>query len=358
MKSFPENHETPGRGTSESFERFETRKADHLRLAMDPSVQIGGDNDFSRIHLVHEALPNLNFSEIDLSTDLLGLKLSSPFFISSMTAGHKNGIAINQTLALAAEKANWLMGVGSQRKELTNPEAHQEWKQLRKVAPRAKLVGNLGIAQLIQSTTDEVQKLVDSLEAVAMFIHLNPLQECLQPEGTPQFRGGLEAIETLVRALKVPVIVKEVGCGMSQPTIKRLADAGVAAIDVSGFGGTHWGRIEGLRAESSIQKQAAETFASWGISTVQSLMSAMDADVDCEIWASGGVRNGLDAAKLLAVGAKAVGVAQPLLEAALLSQDALMTKMQVLEHELKIAMFCTGTSRVSDLSSKRVWVWK
>ena len=342
----------------ETSQQFENRKADHLRLALDPSVLVGGDNHFSRIHLVHEALPNLNFSEIDLSTELLGQKFNSPFFVSSMTAGNLGGLSINQTLAVAAQTAGWLMGVGSQRKELTNPEAHQEWKALRKVAPRAKLVGNLGISQLIQVNVGEVQRLVDHLEAVAMFIHLNPLQECLQPEGTPQFRGGLEAIENLVRHLSVPVIVKEVGCGMSQTTIKRLAGVGVAAIDVSGYGGTHWGRIEGLRAKNIAGQQIAETFSHWGTSTVESLMSAIEADVACEVWASGGVRNGLDAAKLLAVGGQAVGIAQPLLEAALQSPDVLLTRMQMLEHELRIAMFCTGVSRVTELSAKRVWVWK
>lgn len=337
---------------------FEKRKQDHLRIAMDPRTQANGFAGFDFVGLIPEALPDLDFSEINLSTKLLGQIVSSPIFISSMTAGHENGEIINSRLAQLSHQRQILMGVGSQRRELSDAEAVQEWKKIRVLSSKALLVGNLGIAQVIRSTSDQVQKLIDNLEAVGLFIHLNALQECIQPEGTPNFKGGLKAIENLVQKLSVPVIVKEVGCGMTAGTQKRLSDVGVQVIDVSGLGGTHWGRIEGLRtSEDSRSYQAAQTFQNWGLSTVESLAQGREANLRSQLWASGGVRNGADAAKLLAMGAQAVGVAQPFLEAALRSSEALNQKLDQLEYELKIALFCTGTRNLSELREKKVWTW-
>jgi isopentenyl-diphosphate delta-isomerase len=217
----------------------------------------------------------------------------------------------------------------------------------------------LGIAQLIQTKTDADEKLVDSLEADAMIIHLNALQEALQPEGTTNFKGGLKALEKLAKNLSVPVIVKETGCGFSRATLKRLKTTGVKAVDVSGLGGTHWGRIEGDRSlEGTVQAEAAKTLGSWGISTVDSVLEAVDLKPKFEIWASGGVRSGLDAAKLLAMGANTVGFAKPVLEAAMDGEEALIHKMSVFEYELKTVLFCTGSKSVADLGSKKVWKWR
>jgi isopentenyl-diphosphate delta-isomerase len=339
-------------------EVFERRKQDHLRLAMDPRTQVNGAAGFDFVRLTHEALPDLNFSEISLKTKILNLDCSSPFFISSMTAGHEKGEMINSRLAKLSHERGILMGVGSQRKELWDETASREWKKIRSQSPKARLIGNLGIAQLIQTPIEQVQKLVDSLEAVGLFIHLNALQEVLQPEGTPEFKGGLQAITKLIKTLSVPVIVKEVGCGFSASTLKRLEEAGVAFIDISGLGGTHWGRLEGLRSdEDSPNFKASRVFQDWGIPTLESLATGKEHLVKSQLWASGGVRSGLDAAKLLAMGAKAVGLAKPFLEGALESEEALLNTLNQFEYELKVALFCTGTGSVSELEQKKVWTW-
>lgn len=342
---------------TETAELFESRKQDHIRIALDPRTQATGLSGLERVRLTHEALPDLNFSEVSITKNIFDLELKSPLFVSSMTAGNEKSALINSRLAQAVQDRGWAMGVGSQRKELSS-SAVNEWKEIRKKAPRAVLLGNLGIAQIISSSLDQIQRLVDNLEAKALFIHLNPLQEVLQKEGTPNFKGGLQAIEKVVRALKVPVIVKEVGCGMSQSTVERLNSVGVFAVDVSGLGGTHWGRIEGLRSEpGDMYFEASQTFKDWGLSTVESLLLAKESPVKCQIWASGGVRSGLDAAKLLALNAEMVGVAKPLLEAALTSESALQTTMERFEFELKVALFCTGLKNIEEFKHKRVWTW-
>jgi isopentenyl-diphosphate delta-isomerase len=343
---------------SESSSQFEKRKQDHIRIALDPRSQAEGLSGLDQVQLIHEALPDMNFKEVDPSTSFFSTKLSAPFFISSMTAGHEHAPEINARLARLSAEKQILMGVGSQRRELTDPEARNEWAQVRKQAPKALLLGNLGIAQVIRTPVDQVEALVDSLQAKALFVHLNSLQECLQPEGTPEFRGGYEAIEKLVQKLSVPVIVKEVGCGFSKETLQRLNSLGVHAVDVSGLGGTHWGRVEGYRSsEDELLFEVAKTFENWGISTVQSLLNAKEISENFPVWASGGVRDGLQAVKLLAMGANLVGIAQPWLGAALKNDKAVTEMYEKLLLEVKIAMFCTGVQKVSDFKTKRIWKW-
>ncbi|QDK37462.1 type 2 isopentenyl-diphosphate Delta-isomerase [Bdellovibrio sp. NC01] len=343
----------------ESTTQFETRKRDHIRIALDPRSQTEGQNGLDSIQMIHEALPDLNFKEVDISTSFFfsntSLKLSSPIFISSMTAGHEHGRFINEALARLSDRRQILMGVGSQRRELDDSNAAQEWTQVRKQAPNARLLGNIGITQLIKTPIDKIQKLIEATEAIALFVHLNPLQEVLQPEGTPSFKDGLHAIENLVKFAGIPVIVKEVGCGFSTETLKRLQNAGVFGVDVSGKGGTHWGRVEGYRSEEShMLYQIAQTFQNWGISTVDSMRNAKEARVSYEVWASGGVRTGLDVGKLIALGAQKVGIAKPFLEAALQGDEALEKLLDRLEAELKITMFCTGCRTLQDLQTKKV----
>lgn len=345
----------------ESSSQFEKRKRDHIRIALDPRSQAEGQNELDSIELIHEALPELNFKEVDISTSFVfrdqSLRLSSPIFISSMTAGHENGQEINKALARLSDRHQILMGVGSQRRELEDSNAAEEWVRVRKQAPNARLIGNIGIAQLIKSPIDRLKRLVESTESVALFVHLNPLQEALQPEGTTDFRQGLQAIENLVKMAGVPIIIKEVGCGFSVETLKRLDSAGVFAIDVSGKGGTHWGRVEGYRSsEAEMLYEVAQTFSNWGVSTAQAMLNAKEARISCEIWASGGVRNGLEIGKLCALGAQKVGLAKPFLEAAFKGDDALEFLLKRLELELKITMFCTGAQNLKDLQTKRVIV--
>lgn len=345
----------------ESNSQFEQRKQDHIRIALDPRSQTAGQSGLDSIELIHEALPDMNFKEVDISTSFSfagsAFPLSSPIFISSMTAGHEKGREINEALARLSDRRQILMGVGSQRRELNDSNAAEEWIRVRKQAPKARLIGNIGIAQLIQSPIDKVRRLADSIQAVAFFVHLNPLQEALQPEGTTDFRHGLEAIENLVKMLGIPVVIKEVGSGFSVETLKRLNQTGVFAVDMSGRGGTHWGRVEGYRSqENELLYNVAQTFANWGFSTTQSVLNAKAAHVNYEIWASGGVRNGLEVAKLCALGAQKVGLAQPFLRAALEGDDSLESLLNQLELELKISMFCTGSKNLKDLQTKRVIV--
>lgn len=371
----------------ESIEQFESRKVGHIRVAMDPGVQSLGSG-FDRFAFVHEALPEIDFDDVKISTEVFAntesaKKLESPFFISSMTAGHAGSLSLNEKLARAAEAKGWAMGVGSQRRELFDASAADEWMRIRKLCPTVTFFGNIGLSQLIHTDVAEVRKLVDSLHAAAMIVHLNPLQEALQAEGTPRFRGGLQAIENLVLNLGCPVIVKETGCGISGTTADRLKSAGVHAIDVAGRGGTHWGRIEGVRAgetgngvaaegsrefskRAQILSQAAMTLGDWGISTVDSLNQVVRVAREAggrdvvvggsagrlEVWASGGIRSGLDGAKALALGASMIGVAQPLMAAVLKSDDELHHVMDRFDYELKTILFCTGTRDLTSFSER------
>lgn len=339
------------------IEKFEKRKKDHIELSMKAENQATGFSGFDLVDLEHEALPDLNFQDISLETSILDQKLKTPLYINSMTAGHTEAVHLNAMMAETCEARGWMMGVGSQRRELS--EKSSEWKVLRKRAPKAVLVGNIGIAQAIQSSVSDIERLVESIEAQALFIHLNALQECMQPEGTPQFKGGLKAIQKLTKKLSVPVIIKETGCGFSLKTLKALKNSGVYAVDISGLGGTHWGRIEGDRApQHSSQNQAAKTFQNWGIGTIQSMVNGAKVPKrDFELWASGGVRTGLDAAKLLVMGAQCVGLAKPAMEQALLGKAALNSWMEKIEFELKTAMFCTGSENIKNLK-KANWTLK
>ena len=330
---------------------YEKRKKDHIHLALK-EANFEGNNGLSRIKLIHEALPDLNWDDLDISTTILGKKFPTPFFVSGMTGGFDGAQKINWRLAQACSQKGWIMGVGSQRKQLFQEQAHLEWLEIKKEFPDLFLIGNLGISQLIHTPVEKVEELVDALGACAIMIHTNPLQECLQPEGTPQFLGWKKALERLTKKLSVPVCVKETGCGFSQSTLQSLCGLGIQAVDVSGYGGTHWGRIEGDRISSKdIRKDAAQTFSHWGQSTLSSLLVSQDlTNKDFEIWATGGITHGLDAAKCLALGACAVGFAHLMLKKAMKSEKDLMDQMFLLEYELKIALFCTGSKTIKDLN--------
>ncbi|MDF1647005.1 MAG: type 2 isopentenyl-diphosphate Delta-isomerase [Legionellaceae bacterium] len=335
---------------SNDYQQFEQRKVDHIELALMQQNQASALNRLDAVHLRHEALPDLNFDALDISTTRLGVQVDKPFIVSSMTAGHEQALTLNRHLMTACAATGWAMGVGSQRRELTDADASAVWTTLRKDYPDVILYGNLGIAQLITTPINIVLQLIDTLQASALIIHLNALQECIQPEGTPQFAGGWKALERLVSMSSVPIVLKETGCGFSKKTLERLNHIGIAAVDVSGLGGTHWGRIEGHRAlDDSILKQTAETFRNWGIDTQQSVQNAVTTSKGFEVWGSGGVRQGLDAAKLFALGATTVGFAKPMLEAAVKSAEDVIRVMQKIEYELRVALFCTGSRNLKAL---------
>ena len=337
----------------ELMKDFEKRKKEHILLSLDETNQASAP--FS-LQLRHEALPEINFDEVSLEQTIFqNLTLKTPVFISSMTAGHNDSCAINTRLAQSAQKRGWLMGVGSQRRELEDTDStYSEWKEIRKKAPHVKLMGNIGLSQVINSSFDSIKKLLESLEAQALIIHTNPLQEALQRNGTPFFKGGLKALENTCKKLSVPVILKEVGCGFSAETLARLDNIGLYAVDVSGRGGTHWGRIEQKRWDSdSLSYKVAETFKDWGISTEDSLLACENINSDYKVWASGGIRSGKDIALCLALGSEMVGIAQPMMKAALISETHLEEKMEQIEDELKIALFCTGSQNIKQIQSKK-----
>lgn len=338
---------------SGEYSQFEKRKQDHIELALMDENQAREHQGFDGLTLVHEALPDLDFDEISLACTRFNKPVKTPFMVASMTAGHRDAVDINRHLIAASAEMGWVMGVGSQRRELTDPLAAREWQSLRHDYPDVSLYSNLGISQLITTPFEAILRVTDALKADALIIHCNPLQECIQPEGTPTFKGCWDALEALVRQSSLPVIVKETGCGFSTSTLTRLNNIGVAAVDVSGLGGTHWGRIEGHRAPAdSARKHAAHTFKHWGIDTVRCVEQAYALNPSFEIWGSGGVRHGLDAAKLFALGASTVAFAKPLLAAAMHSVEHVVHTMRTIEYELKVALFCTGSRTLSELKEK------
>jgi isopentenyl-diphosphate Delta-isomerase len=292
---------------------FENRKKEHIHRALQETHQAVGLSGFDQVRLIHSALPEINFDEVSLETKQLGQLVQTPFYIAAMTAGHGGSKKYNMRFAQAAHERGWSFCVGSQRREILSVQDLKEWEALRNQFPDLKIYGNLGLSQIVQLPVSMVEDLVGSLKANGMIIHTNPLQEALQPEGTPQFKGGLAAIKKLCQGLRVPIILKETGCGFSLESLKQVSSLGLRALDISGLGGTHWGRIEGSR-QNYFYNQISEVFKNWGVPTVDCLKNAASLELPFEIWASGGIRSGLDAAKSIAMGAKSVGIAQPILK--------------------------------------------
>ncbi|MWV41870.1 type 2 isopentenyl-diphosphate Delta-isomerase [Natrialba sp. INN-245] len=329
------------------------RKDDHIRIIEEEDVETSGSG-FADVELVHEALPEIHRDEIDTTTTLLGHELAAPIVIESMTGGHPNTTKINRALAEAAQETNVAMGVGSQRAglELDDEGVLESYTVAREVAPDAFLYGNVGAAQLLEYDVSDVERAVEMIDADAMAIHLNFLQEAVQPEGDVDARGCLAEIERVAKELSVPVVVKETGNGISRTTARRLADAGVDAIDVAGQGGTTWSGIESYRAAAvgaERQEAIGRLFRAWGVPTVVSTLEA--ASQHETVIASGGVRSGLDVAKAIALGASAGGLAKPFLSPAGRGTDAVVDLIETLTLELRTAMFVTGSASISELRS-------
>ena len=301
---------------------------------------------FERYAFKHCALPDLDLADVDVSTQFFGRTLSMPLMIACMTGGTPRAAEINGNLAAAAQKLGVAMGVGSQRAALEDPSLASTY-QVRDVAPNVLLVANLGAVQL---TCDKACRAVEMIEADALAIHLNPMQEALQPDGSPSFKGALDAIGRVCKGLDAPVIVKEVGFGISAEVAVMLRDAGVAAIDVAGAGGTSWARIEGLRASGALKELAAR-FEGWGIPPARCLLEVRTAIPDLPIIASGGIRTGLDMAKALALGADLAAIGLPLLHEAAKSPEAVEDWIIRRADELRLAMFGIGARTVEELRS-------
>lgn len=331
----------------------QVRKADHIRICLDENVQCDRiTNGLERYRFTHCCLPDLNRGEIDLSTQFLGKTLGAPLLISSMTGGTEQAQVINTRLAIAAQRYGLAMGVGSQRVAEETPELRRTFK-VRSQAPDILLLANLGAVQLNYSYgLDHCQRIIDWLEADALILHLNPLQEAVQTNGDTNFKGLLAKISQLCQTLPVPVIAKEVGNGISAPMAEQLIEAGVAAIDVAGAGGTSWARVESERAQDAQQRRLGNTFADWGLPTADCLTAVRQVAPHLPLIASGGLRNGLEIAKTLALGANLAGLAWPFLQAANQSDAAVEALVQVLLAELTTVLFCTGTPSLGGLTDE------
>jgi isopentenyl-diphosphate delta-isomerase len=320
------------------------RKQEHIQLSLDPHTQLGG-HFFDRYGFVHEALPEMDLAEVELSTEFLGKRLAAPLLISCMTGGTGSAKAINRHLAEAAEEAHIALGVGSQRKALEDPETATTF-EVRRFAPTVPVLANLGAVQLNYGFgIEQCRRAVEMVGADALVFHLNPLQEALQPEGQCDFRGLVGKIGDIAHELEVPVVAKEIGCGLSAATARRLRDVGVKILDTAGLGGTSWARIEAARADD---RDLGELFADWGVPTPDSIRQ-LAAIEGLTVIGSGGVRSGLDMAKAIALGADLVGLAQPFLEPAMTSAAAVTQTIQRLLQELRIAMFCAGARNLEEL---------
>lgn len=304
---------------------------------------------FDRVRFEHCALPELDLSDIDLSTDFLGKNLRRPFLISSMTGGHAHAAKINAVLAEAADTLGIALGVGSQRVALSGGGLQGTDRSLRRIAPQAALFSNVGAAQLREYSVDDMRRAVDMIDADALIIHLNPLQEALQARGDTRWSGLLARLQRLCAELPVPVIVKEVGFGISATVAIRLVDCGVSAIDVAGAGGTSWSAVEGRLATDPQQAALAEIYRDWGIPTATSLRQVRAALPNLPLIGSGGIRHGLDVAKALRLGAHLVGQAGPLLRAAIDGIEPLMAHFALLEQGLRLACFATGSPNLAAL---------
>lgn len=328
----------------------ESRKVDHIRINLESDVQFPRlATGLERYRFTHQALPELSLTEIDTSTSLFGKRLASPILISSMTGGTEIAQKINRNLARGAAKHRIAMGLGSQRAAIEDATLAGSYC-IRDVAPDILLFANVGAVQLNYGYgLAECQKAIDMVRADALILHFNVLQEAVQPEGDIDFSGLLRKVEKVCAALTAPVIAKEVGWGFSESAVRDLKNAGVSAIDVAGSGGTSWSEVEYHRAPTDFHARVARSFADWGIPTAAAVQFARQAAPELPIIASGGLRDGIDIAKCIALGADAAGLASPFLQAASESFDAVDELIQELTAQLRIAMLCTGSRDIAAL---------
>jgi isopentenyl-diphosphate delta-isomerase len=338
------------------------RKIEHLMICTTNPVESRKVSaGFEDVTLIHRALPELDMNKLDLSMDFLGKRLRAPFMIASITGGHPDTIPVNTALATAAEELGVGIGVGSQRAAIDDPAQEESFRVVRDKAPNAFVYGNIGAAQIreygaegIEKLVEKIEKFVEMIDANALAIHLNFLQEAIQPEGDKDATGCLDAIREICSVLSTPVIVKETGAGISREDALLLQKAGVSAIDVGGVGGTSWAGVEVYRARGSgdsTSEHIGELFWDFGIPTVASIIESR---VSLPIIATGGVRTGLDIAKSLALGASAASAALPFVSSALEGKEAVVSTLSRMLKELKTAMFLCGCTNIRDLRSAPV----
>jgi isopentenyl-diphosphate delta-isomerase len=331
------------------MEPINQRKLDHINIVSEDRSVDRRQHYFDRIRLMHRALPELNLADVDPSTRFLGKELSFPLLISSMTGGaDAEIIKINRNLAEAAEAEGVALAVGSQRVFFSDVAATESF-ELRELAPNTVLLGNLGAVQLnYEMGFADCEAAVQVMDADGLFLHLNPLQEAVQPEGDTDFSGLRNKIAVIVQTLKQPVIIKEVGAGISPVDVEHLLAAGVKYIDVAGSGGTSWSKVESLRSD---HPGLGDLFSDWGIPTPMALRMMAPYRHEMTMIASGGVRNGIDMAKSIILGASLCGIARPFLNPARESTEAVREVIRRIRREFTTAMFLLGAGKVDELFS-------
>ncbi|MDR9416884.1 MAG: type 2 isopentenyl-diphosphate Delta-isomerase [Gracilimonas sp.] len=331
------------------------RKKDHVELTTNNKTQYLHDSGFKKYKFIHNALPEVNFSDVSTKAKLLGRTFNFPLFISSMTGGYADAGPVNAIIAEFCEQNDLPFGVGSQRAMLEDESLRDTFSIVREKAPKAFICANIGGAQLIGGLAkDKIYRLIDSIEANAVIVHLNPLQELMQPEGDRDFKGILEGIEQLIRDSQQPVIVKETGAGISEHTARRLLNVGVVAIDVAGSGGTSWAKVENSRASN---QNAHHQFDEWGIPTTHCIesLSRLEWERSFEIIASGGIRSAFDIAKSLCLGAHFTAMAQPVIQAIVQhGHSGLEDLFKKLQHDLKTILTLLGCEHVNMLNSSHL----
>jgi isopentenyl-diphosphate delta-isomerase len=328
------------------------RKAAHIKINLEEDVHSGLTSGLEHYRFIHEALPDLSLESVNTATSLFGKELAAPILISSMTGGTRTAKKINQRLAETASEMKLAMGVGSQRSAIEDSALVDTFSVARKSAPSILLFANLGAVQLNYGySIDHCHRAVDMIEADALILHLNPLQESLQVHGDTNFAGLAKKIEGVCKKLDVPVIIKEVGWGISEKTAKILSSCGVAAIDVAGAGGTSWSQVEMYNAPDDFTSRLAATYIDWGIPTVNSIQNVKKAAPGVSIIASGGLKDGLDIAKSIALGATLGGMAGQILNAAFISTEKAIELMKLTRLQIQISMFAAGIGNIQDLGS-------
>ena len=333
------------------------RKDAHLTLCLTEQVEPGGADasGFGALRFDHDALPEIDLAAVRTDVELLGKRLAAPLVVGAMTGGTPRAGEVNRRLAAAAARCGVAFALGSQRRMLQDPAARDSYA-VRDAAPDLPLLfGNLGAVQLNYGVgASEVRRLVQEVGCDAFMFHLNPLQEAIQPEGDTRFSGLLPKLRAIVPEVGVPVLVKEVGSGISETTARKLRELPLAGVETSGVGGTSWAKVESLRAGDALRRSVGELFARWGIPTAESVATCRRVLPDRVVIASGGIRNGIEAAKALALGADAVAIALPFLKAADRSADAVAAEIERVVAELRTAMFLTGCATVGELRSRRL----
>jgi len=336
------------------------RKKEHLDLAAGVDAASTSTPGWDDVHLLAASIPRIALADVDLSVELLGHRIEAPFVIAAMTGGHDEAVAINENLAVTAEELKVAIGSGSQRAALRHPELARTYSIIRESAPNAVVLANIGIFQLIDQvdspalTQAEIETAVGMLDAQFLVVHLNALEEAIQPEGDSRAAGLIDALAELTSVSPVPVIAKETGAGMTRETAGALVQAGISMIDVGGAGGTSFARIEGQRAAmrgDMVRARLGKSFSGWGIPTASSILEVVP--VGLPVIATGGIRNGIHAAKALRLGATAVGVAGPMLKAALDGPEAAKRELSAFVDELRLATHLSGCVDLVELAEQQ-----